>query len=263
MLRAIRAKNHGDIYSLLATVREIFKRLLMIRKIGLVVSIAALSTSAIAAEAPAWNSNLEVGYVSTTGNTEVSSLNAKSKAIRDANVWRTTLEASALNVSDKVGTTAEKYGLSAQADKKIGESSYLFGRIGFKTNRFDGFKSRTSETVGYGFDILKGDEKQWNAEIGAGARQTELTTGEKTSDVVARASTLFNWKISGTATFSQELKTEGGKDGYVTNSVTSLLNQISGNFSSKISFSTEHTSEVPAGTEKMNTETAVSLVFAY
>jgi len=233
------------------------------RKLGLAISIVALSTTALAAEDPTWNSNLEVGYVSTTGNTEVSSLNAKAKAIRDAEVWRTTLEASALNVTDKVGTTAEKYGVSAQEDRKIGESSYLFGRIGFKTNRFDGFKSRTSETVGYGFDILKGDEKQWNAEIGAGARQTELTTGEKTTDTVARASTLFNWKISETATFSQELKTEGGKDGYVTNSVTSLLNQINGHFSSKISYSAEHTSEVPVGTEKLNTETSVSLVFSY
>jgi len=235
----------------------------MMRKLGLAISIVALSTSALAAEAPAWNSNIELGYVSTTGNTEVSSLNAKGKAIRDAEVWRTTVEASALNVSDKVGVTAEKYGVSAQEDRKMGESSYLFGRIGFKTDRFGGFSSRTSETVGYGFDILKGDERQWNAEIGAGARQTELTTGEKTTDTVMRASTLYNWKISETATFSQELKTEGGKEGYVSNSVTSLLNQISGNFSSKISYSVEHTSEVPVGTEKMNTETAVSLVFAY
>jgi len=235
----------------------------MIRKFGLVISIAAFSTSALAAEAPAWTSNVEIGYVSTTGNTEVSSLNAKGKAIRNAEVWRTTLEASALNVSDNVGITAEKYGVSGQEDRKIGESSYLFGRIGFKTDRFGGFTSRTSETVGYGFDILKSDEKQWNAEIGAGARQTELTTGEKTNDAVARASTLFTWKVSETAKFSQELKIESGKDGSVSNSVTSLLNQISGNFSSKISYSVEHTSEVPVGTEKMNTETAVSLVFAY
>lgn len=236
---------------------------IMIRKLGLIVSIFSLSSSAFAVDDSAWTSNLELGYVKTTGNTEVSSMNAKGKAIRNADVWRTTVQFSALNVSDKAVVTAEKYDVSAQEDWKISESGYLFGRLGFDTDRFGGFRSRSSETLGYGFDILKDEQYAWNAELGIGARQTELTTGDKTSDTIARVATFFGWKISETATFSQELNIEGGKEGTVTNSETALLNQIAGNLSSKISYSVQHTSEVPVATEKTNTELAVSLVFAY
>ncbi len=215
------------------------------------------------ATAAEWKSNLELGYVQTSGNTETSSMNTKGKAIRDGETWRTTVQASALNATDAKRTIAEKYAISAQEDWKISESGFLFGRIAFDTDRFGGFKKRTSETLGYGFDILKTDERQWNAEIGGGARQTELTTGEKTSNVVVRAATFYNWKISKTATFSQELKSEGGKDGYVSNSVTSLLNQVSGNLSSKVSYAVQHTSKVPVGTKKLNKELSASLVFSY
>jgi len=129
------------------------------RKVLILGSALLLSGHAIAADAE-WTSNLEVVYVQTGGNTEVSSLNAKGKSSRDGEEWRTTVQALALNVSDKVGTTAEKYDVSVQEDYKLTESGYLFGRLGFDTDRFGGFTSRTSETVGYGFGILKNDEKQ-------------------------------------------------------------------------------------------------------
>jgi len=232
------------------------------RKVLILGSALLISGNAIAADAE-WKSNLEVGYVQTGGNTEVSSLNAKGKSSRDGEEWRTTVQALALNVSDKVGTTAEKYDVSVQEDYKLTESGYLFGRLGFDTDRFGGFTSRTSETVGYGFDILKNDEKQWNAEVGAGARQTELTDATKNNDAIVRAATLFNWKFNPSSTFSQELKIEAGKEGSVTNSITALTNQVSGNLSSKVSFSAQNTSKVPAGNKKTNTELAIALVFTY
>ncbi|MDX8387234.1 MAG: DUF481 domain-containing protein [Ghiorsea sp.] len=210
-----------------------------------------------------WGGNAELGFVQTNGNTDTSSLNVKGKGIQDGEEWRTTVDLGALKSTDTGATTSEKYNASVQEDWKLIGSGYLFGRIGYEQDKFGGFNSRTSETVGYGFDILKSDEKQWNAEVGIGARQIEDTAGAKTSDTVFRAATLFNWKISDTASFSQELKTEGGQEGYITNSVTALTNQVAGNLSSKISYSAQHNSEAPAGTEAIDSILAASLVFSY
>ena len=226
--------------------------------------IAALMTSPVVTVAEeSWKSELEIGFIQTSGNTEVESMNAKGKSIYATKPWRTTLEGSAMKVSDGVTTTAEKYDLSLQEDRKFGNSSYMYARISYVEDRFAGVSSRTSETIGYGFDIIELEDKQWNAEIGAGFRQIASTDGLKTRDDVGRLSTSFNWKVSQTAKFSQLLKTEGGENGFVTNSVTSLLNQINGHMSSKISFSAQHTSEVPQGTNNWSKETAVSLVFSY
>ncbi len=230
------------------------------RNILMAFMLLAFAGSAAAQD---WAGNAELGFVQTGGNTDTSSLNLKGKAINDGDDWRSTVEAAALQSKDTGAVTAEKYNLSVQGDWKSLSVGYMFVRFGYEQDKFGGYNSRTSETVGYGFDILKSDDKQWNAEVGAGARQTEAVTGAKVSDTVVRASTVFNWKISEIATFSQELKTEGGQEGYITNSVTALTNQVSGNLSSKISYAVQNNSKAPTGTKASDTILSASLVFSY
>ena len=230
------------------------------RKIIILISLWAFTGTAHAQD---WSGNAELGFVQTGGNTDTSSLNVKGKAIDDGDDWRSTAEAGALQSKDTGAVTSEKYNFSIQEDWKGLSAGYLFARIAYEQDKFGGYNSRTSETVGYGFDILKSDDKQWNAELGAGARQTEDVAGTKVSDTVMRASTVFNWKISEVATFSQELKTEGGKEGYITSSNTALTNQVAGNLSSKVSYAVQNNSKAPLGTKASDTILSASLVFSY
>ncbi|MDQ7058204.1 MAG: DUF481 domain-containing protein [Ghiorsea sp.] len=153
--------------------------------------------------------------------------------------------------------------MSLQADWKDLDSGYLFGRLAYEQDKFGGYNSRTSQTVGYGFDILQSDEKQWNAEVGVGTRQSEEVSGIKISDTILRASTVFNWHISETAKFTQELKVEGGQEGYITKSLTALTNQVAGNLSSKMSYDVQNNSKAPFGTKATDTILSASLVFSY
>jgi len=230
----------------------------------LLVLVAASVAFAGFAQAEEWKGNAELGFVQTGGNTDTSSLNLKGKGIRDGDEWRTTAEASALQSKDTGTTTSEKYNFSIQEDWKIMESGYLFARFSYEQDKFGGYNSRMSETIGYGFDILKEDAMTWNAELGGGVRQSEDVAGVKTSDSIVRASTVFNWKISDTTAFSQTLSTEGSsKGGYTTKSETALTNQVAGNLSSKISYSVANNSKAPAGTKASDTVLAASLVYSY
>ncbi|MDQ6984086.1 MAG: DUF481 domain-containing protein [Ghiorsea sp.] len=231
------------------------------KKILMAVLLSAVFAGQAAAEG--WTGNAELGYVQTGGNAETSSLNLKGKAVNDGDEWRTALNAGALN-SDSAGTTtSEKYDFSAQIDWKMSESGYLFARYGYEQDKFGGYNSRMSETVGYGFDIMKTDDKQWNAEVGVGARQSEDTTGATTDDTIVRASTVFNWQINKSSKFTQELSTEGGDAGYTTKSLTALTNQLAGNLSSKISYAVQNNSKAPTGTKASDTILSASLVFSY
>lgn len=239
----------------------------MMRTFFALLTALCLSAPAFASDTPkdpeAWAADLELGLVVTSGNTSTKTFNSKAKAVKDLKTMRTTAEASAFSNSDKNSTTAEKYTASIQEDYKYTERDYLFGRIGFSTDRFSGFKRRLSESAGYGRDILKDEVFDWHAEIGVGLRQTTLTNNTKKSETIGRAATLFKWVISDSATFSQELTTEGGSQGFLTNSVTALKNKINGNLSSKIALAVKHDSKVPAGTKKVDTETTFNLVFSY
>jgi len=86
---------------------------------------------------------------------------------------------------------------------------------------------------------------------------------QQNNDVIVRASTDWKWFITEHATLAQTLNTEGGKEGFLSHSVTSLQQQINKTLSSKIAFSAEHTSKVPVGIKKLNTEMSVTLVLAY
>lgn len=239
------------------------------RKLVLLASMLAFVATAQAedmtpeADATLWKSDLELGFVQTGGNTQTKNMNAKGNVVAEADVFRTTLEATALSSSDNNSTTSEKYTASLQEDWKTSEVDYLFGRLGFSTDRFGGFKRRLRETVGYGRDLIKNDALHWKAEVGGGLRQTTFVSSAKKNDVIARVSTGVTWKMNEAATFIQKLSSEGGKEGFVTNSVTAIQNKLNGSLSSKISYSVQNTSKVPVGTKKTDTELAVALVWSY
>ncbi len=215
------------------------------------------------AEEPPWKSNVELGYVQTGGNTQTKTIHSKLKSVFEADKFRTTLEGSVLSSSDQVKTTAEKYVTSLQEDWKFSEKSYVLARLAFDSDRFAGIKTRYVETLGYGRTLLDNDTWHGNMEIGAGARQTQLIPSQRKNDAIARAATDWKWFVTDHATLAQKLNTEGGKEGFLSHSVTSLQQQINETLSSKISFAAEHTSKVPVGVKKLNTEVSVTLVLAY
>ncbi|MDQ6990685.1 MAG: DUF481 domain-containing protein [Mariprofundaceae bacterium] len=232
-------------------------------KLILLLAMYALYLTTAHADEKVWQSNVELGFVQTGGNTQTKTLNTKAKAVHHAEKIRTTIEGSAFNSSNQNTTTSEKYAASLQVDWKTSQLSYVFGRIAADSDRFTGIRSRFSETVGYGRDLIHDDIIHWKAELGVGARQSVFIVFPRTNDMVGRLSTGIQWTVSDSTLLSQELNTEGGKEGFVSHSVTALQQKISDALSSKISFSAEHTSKVPVGIKKMNTETAVTLVWNY
>ena len=233
-------------------------------RLGWLFAICWLCIGVAQAEDGVWQSNVELGFVQTGGNTQTQTLHSKAKSVRNDDVIRTTLEGSALNSSDKKTTTSEKYSASLQEDWKFSEKDYLIGRLSYSADRFAGIKSRYTESIGYGRDLIAHETLKWNGEIGAGMQQSTLIPSKHTNDPIARAATALKWDIQKGSIFSQVFNTEGsGKNGFVSHSITSLQQKISGALSSKFSFSAEHTSKVATGIKKINTETSITLVWAY
>lgn len=217
--------------------------------------------SALAEEQPGgWKSNVELGAVQTSGNTQTFIINAKGKFVHEGIKLRDTIIGSANNSTDNNTTTAESYEASWQEDWKISERDYLFVRYGFQSDRFAGFRRRTSETIGYGRDLIKTDTIHWKGEIGGGLRQIQYVDRSKKSEGVLRSATGLNWKVNDSATFTQDVSTEGGKNGWATESITALQHALNSHLSSKIAVKVEHNSKVPALTKKTDVETAVTLV---
>ena len=218
-----------------------------------------------AEEAPKslWKASAELGFVTTSGNTETETLNAKASASTDREQWRHKGEVTALKSSDAVNTTAEKYTLMVQSDYKLEGKNFLFGVVTYDDDKFSGYDYRVTEAIGYGRRVIEETDMTLDLEIGPGARQSKLDSGETDSEGLIRAAAIYNWTISKTSKFGEALTVEAGEDVTVTKSVTSLSSQIEGNLSMKITFTYKNTSEVPVGVEETDTETAITLVYNF
>jgi putative salt-induced outer membrane protein len=231
---------------------------------AIIAGAALLSHGALAEPDGTWKGDAELGVLATNGNTKTKNIDAKLKVVNDRERWRHTLNGEVLNSSEQGSTTAERYFVSGKSDLKLTERSYVFGLLTYENDRFSGYDHRVTETLGYGRNIIKSDTLNLDLEAGLGARQSKLSaSGENQNEAMLHLAGGLEWKLSNTSTFSEDLSSDIGRKSTVTKSVTALKTQIAGNLASKLSFTAKHTSQVPAGITKLDTETAVTLVYGF
>ena len=210
-----------------------------------------------------WGGEAELGLVSTGGNTKTTTINFKGKVEYKREQWHNLLSLESLNSSSENLTTAERYLLTAKSDYMINDVSYAFGRFSYDDDRFNGFDYRITETLGYGRHIIRKETFKFDAESGLGVRQSKPQAGSSSSEGLIYLSGNVKWNVSKTSVFTQDLFSEIGSDTTITKSVTGLKTQINGDLAMKATYTFKQTSKVPVGIDKMDTETAVTLVYSF
>lgn len=232
--------------------------------LALVLGATSMNHGVRAEPASTWKGDAELGVLNTTGNTKTRNITAKGKIVNDRDRWRHTFKAEVLNSSQDGGTTAERYFVSGKSDLKLTEKSYTFGLLTYENDRFSGYDYRATETLGYGRNVIKRDTLALDLEVGLGARQSKISsTRENQNELLARLAGSLAWKISDSSTFSEDLSSDIGEKSTVTKSVTALKTQIIGNLASKLSYTAQYATKVPAGVTNLDTETAVTLVYSF
>ncbi len=241
----------------------------------LLAGLLVLSSSAFAHDEPApvevkspWKSSAEVGIVRTTGNTETQNTSLKGDIIYEDGQWKYTGHGEAFGASqeDAAGdsvVSAERYLLSGKADYKMSDVDYVFGLIQLQKDRFSGFEYEHVVSAGYGRKIIKQADMELDVEIGPGVRFFKVDGGEADEEALLRLAGKYWWAITDHSKFTQNLTVEIGEDLTTTTSVTGLQANINSSLAMKLTFTVKNKNEVPADTEKTDTETAVTLVYTF
>ncbi len=234
-------------------------------RLALVVTALAMPFSSMAQEEEEgpWSGRATLGYLATSGNTENSTLNSGFELGYKIGKWQHIATLKAINSSEEDTTTAEAYEAGLKSERNLTDKDFLFGKLDWRKDRFSGFDTQFSQVVGYGRRLIKTDRHTLNAEIGAGARQSERQDGTEEDEAVFNGGLYYNWAFSETAAFSQDLTTEVGADNTYSESITKVSAQLLGNFALVASYTIKHNSDVPAGTEKKDNYTALSLEYAF
>lgn len=231
-----------------------------------VTALAALPSLAQDPGTSPWSGDLELGYVSTSGNTDTKNIKALADINREVEQWRYNISFDALNSSKDDKRSAERYFLSNKLDYKYSERSYLFGYASYTDDRFSGYDYQAVIAGGWGYRILDQPTMTWDAEVGPGYRISKVSKEEEGSDereAILRAYTKYQWQLSDSATFSQELQMEKGGENTITKSVTALRTTIVGALAMKLAYTIKYTQHVPEGIKHADTETSVTLVYTF
>jgi putative salt-induced outer membrane protein len=210
-----------------------------------------------------WAGKATLGYLATSGNTENSTLNTAVEVGYTAGKWQHIANAFAIYASENEETTTEAYELGWKSERNLSDHDFLFGRVQWRKDRFGGYDTQLSESVGYGRRLLKTDKHLLNVEVGVGARQSKLQNGLEEDETIFRGGAYYTWKVSETAEFRQNLTTEAGSENTYLESVSALSAKVWGDIALVASFTVKHNTEVPPLTEETDTYTALSLEYTF
>jgi len=234
------------------------------------VALLLLPLSVSAHEEPAaeedpgpWSGKVSFGYLATSGNTENSNLNGKFEVGYATGKWAHLLDAYAINASENSVSTAEAYGVGWKSEWSLSDTSYLFGKLNYRNDRFSGFPTQFSQSAGYGRRLIDSSRHTLSAEAGAGARQSERADGVDVDDVIFDAGLAYKWTFSETANFTQDLRLEYGSNNVYLESVSAVTAQLIGQLALVASYTIKNNSDVPAGSEKTDTYSAINLEYIF
>lgn len=211
-----------------------------------------------------WKGEGELGFISTSGNTDSRNLNTSLSLTYEAGRWKHAFSLVTLQAEADGIESANSIVFKERSEYSLDEQSYGFGQARHEQDEFSGYDYQASIAFGLGSRFIDSDKHLLDASAGLGYRQLkDNMTRETESGPIITGDLIYEYHISETATFIEILLLEIGEDNTFTQSETALRTRINSSLSAKFSYLVKHNSDVPAGSDKKDSTIAVSLVYGF
>lgn len=224
---------------------------------------ATIGISSYAQEENGINTEIELGAVITSGNTEDENIRYGLTVDWIQDAWTYQFASDGFRSSSADELTAQRLYHVASAEYALSPESFILTRLAYEDDRFSGFDNQIDFTVSYGRNLLL-DRANMDLSLtaGAGIRRSE-TELDKFDEAMIRLGADYSWAISDATSFIQILSVEAGEDSTIGRSETAIETALMDNISLRVSLNVKHQTEVPIGREKTDTETAITLLWRF
>lgn len=243
--------------------------------------LSALADESAAAQ-PAITASAELGMLYKTGNTKSADIKTGFDLLYSQDLWRSTFDLDLLVKKTEKDhgdnevhfeTTDQKWTIESKTNYTLDRTSksYVYGDIAYEDNRFSSFENSSSVSAGLGREWFKNKKASLFADIGPGYKRdvtkaTPTLASETKSSFIIQAQALYLRKINEHVDFQQTLSVkyapqsgENSKYKAETSIITKLIETLQLKFSVLI----DHNTQVDAGSERTDTQTAMTLVYSF
>jgi putative salt-induced outer membrane protein YdiY len=245
-------------------------------------SLEAPDTNTKIQKPPMLIASAELGFLYKTGNTHSGDFKTGVDLRFEKGSWLSLLNLDLLlkksDIADADGdyhfkTTDQKWTLSSQTNYSLdnNEKNYIYGTIWFVENEFSGFENQASISSGWGRHWYKSQDSSLWGDIGPGYKRdlfkASETEPQRTADTfIVQAQALYIRKLGEHIEFKQyfsikqALKTS---ENSIYKAETSVTTKLISTLQLKFTFTLDYNSKVETEKEKLDTQTAVTLVYSF
>jgi putative salt-induced outer membrane protein len=210
-----------------------------------------------------WSGRAELGGYITTGNTDSKGGSAILDLTREGLQWRHKFRAQADYQENAGVATREHYLASYEPNFKIQDRLYVYGAAQYEADRFLGYFNRYSASAGVGYSAIKSPAIRLDIELGPAFRQTAFTDDTEQSNVAARGTLAFNWKLLPGLSVTQNAAAYVQSSNSTLSGTTSVNAKLIGPLSAALSYNVQFESTPPAGSVSTDTTSRASLVYSF
>ena len=181
----------------------------------------------------------DVGFVSATGNSDVTTFNVGERLILRSGPWEHRQQFGSIYGSRDGEESTNLLFANVRSDRALNDWLALFGFVGYDRNPFAGISRRFEEAAGLAAKLLRTERDQWGVELGLGLTQQRAVDGTANDFPSMRSGTLFRHYFTENAYFSQGAEylpsLEVSQD-YRINSETALVAPLSSHIAMKLGY---------------------------
>jgi putative salt-induced outer membrane protein len=202
----------------------------------------------------------ELGAYATTGNSENIGVTASLELRREAIEWRHKLRLQADYQKSLGVVTREHYLAAYEPNWKFDDRAYMYGAAQFESDRLLGYTTRYSTSIGAGYSALKTPALRLDVELGPAFRHTRFTDATIESNVAARGSLDFDWKMTKGVSLHQNASAYLQSANSTVSSKSAVQARVIGPLSAQLSYTLQYESMPPAGRRTTDTTSRAALV---
>lgn len=230
------------------------------------VALDAASAQTPAAKPADLSFTGELGYVSATGNTQLSTVNAGDKIVYTSGHWLVTQTAAYIQGQTKGVESANQFLVTGRVDRALASRASAFVGASYERNPFAGFTRRTNELLGFRWKAVQAPQDSLSLDAGGVLTQQLDVSDSSENFPAARVAASYKHAFSKAAYFQEQaeylpdLKTGGA---YRINATSALVAPISAHIGIKVGYVVQYNSRPPAtfGTTDRTVTTGIQITY--